>query len=318
MSSQPLLSLAVPVYNGSKFLPGCLDSLEAGVKALPEADRSALELVLCDNHSTDDSLEQLRARHFGCATQIIQPPAHFENRTLNWDHALRATHGEWMLMLHADDLLAPGGFNEMFQAIRRKAAARAALIGGQHRVFTATTPPGRPLPRWPLPSLVSGEKLRAKILPHLCVFPPFLIMRRSVYDTVGGLDPQYQLVQDWDLWYRMLAHGGNLYHPGIFCHWLSHPYSESMGNLFSREMMLFVSRLSDTPTDALKFQLAKIRTHNATIRLSELVAETDAEPKVASLEPITPESAAEVLRSFNRQVGIDLQLLRLTGLPGAL
>lgn len=318
MSNQPLLSLAVPVYNGSKYLPGCLDSLEAGVNALPESDRKLLELVLCDNHSTDDSLEQLKARNFGCATQIIQPPAHFENRTLNWDHALRASKGEWMVMLHADDLLAPNGFTEMFKAIRRKAASKAALVGGQHRVFTATTEPGGAVPRWPMPSLVSGEALRKKILPSLCVFPPFLIMRRSVYEKVGGLDPQYQLVQDWDLWYRMLEHGGNLYHPGVFCHWLSHPYSESMGQLFSREMMLFVSRLSDTPTDALKFQLAKIRTHNATISLAGLVAETDAEPKVASLEPITQENAVTLVQGFNRQVGRDLNLLRLAGLTGAL
>ncbi|MGC4042764.1 MAG: glycosyltransferase [Armatimonas sp.] len=318
MSNQPLLSLAVPVYNGSKFLPGCLDSLEAGVKALSEADRAQLELVLCDNHSTDDSLEQLKARNFGCATQVIQPPAHFENRTINWDYALRATKGEWMLMLHADDLLAPDGFTEMFKAIRRKAASKAALVGGQHRVFTDTTPVGSPVPRWPLPSLVSGEALRKKVLPSMCVFPPFLIMRRSVYEKVGGLDPQYQLVQDWDLWYRMLEHGGNLYHPGVFCHWRSHPYSESMGNLFSREKMLFVSRLSDKPTEALKFQLAKVRACDANANLTGLVAETDAEPKVASLEPLTWENAVALTHTFHRQVGIDLNLLRLAGLTGAL
>lgn len=52
---QPFISVIVPVYNGSKFLPTCLDGLFS-------SDYSKFEVIVVDDGSTDDSAEISRKK----------------------------------------------------------------------------------------------------------------------------------------------------------------------------------------------------------------------------------------------------------------
>ena len=313
----PLLSLSVPVYNGAKYLPDCLDSLRAALLALPDADRGRVEIVLCDNHSTDGSRALLDAHGLPGECRVVEPPAHFENRTKNWDYGLRAGRGEWIVMLHADDRMAPDGFGAMLRAIGQSATARASLIGGRHRIYVDGGEPGPLLPKWPLPALVAGGPMRQKILPLLCVFLPFMIMRRAVYEEIGGLDERYELVQDWDLWNRILARGDYYYHPEAFCHWLSHPYNERLTYLFARDHLTFVARLEAAgegrPGLSGAFQLAKVRTWLPDADPASLIAGTPEEAIIRALPPVSAAEAPGVLKTMGRRVGLELQALRLAG-----
>jgi glycosyltransferase involved in cell wall biosynthesis len=55
MKSQPLISVIIPVYNGEKFLPGCLD-------AVASSSYKKYELIVVDDCSTDDSARISRER----------------------------------------------------------------------------------------------------------------------------------------------------------------------------------------------------------------------------------------------------------------
>jgi glycosyltransferase involved in cell wall biosynthesis len=55
MSSQPFISVIIPVYNGEKFLPGCLDGLAS-------SSYKKYELIVVDDCSTDDSTRICRER----------------------------------------------------------------------------------------------------------------------------------------------------------------------------------------------------------------------------------------------------------------
>src|ERR1700694_1754540 len=55
---RPSVSLVVLNWNGREFLDTCLDSLER-----LDYPNERLELVLCDNGSTDGSVEYVRMRH---------------------------------------------------------------------------------------------------------------------------------------------------------------------------------------------------------------------------------------------------------------
>lgn len=50
MNSQPYISVIIPVYNGEKFLPGCLDALKS-------TSYKQYELIVVDDCSTDRSVE---------------------------------------------------------------------------------------------------------------------------------------------------------------------------------------------------------------------------------------------------------------------
>ncbi|MDI6796443.1 MAG: glycosyltransferase, partial [Desulfatibacillaceae bacterium] len=70
-SRQPLVSVVTVNHNGRAFLCDCIDSLYA-----QQYPKNCLEIVVADNASTDDSIEQLKARHPG-VTVILRQENHY-------------------------------------------------------------------------------------------------------------------------------------------------------------------------------------------------------------------------------------------------
>ena len=52
----PLLSVVIPNWNGLRFLPTCLD-------ALARQTHDAVEVIIVDNASSDDSCEIIRSQY---------------------------------------------------------------------------------------------------------------------------------------------------------------------------------------------------------------------------------------------------------------
>lgn len=238
-SDSPLLSITLPVYNGEKYLPTSLGSVTEAVGALPEARRVEVEVILCDDYSTDRTPGLARQYAPACAYRIIQPPEFFENRTRNWHHALSASRAPWMMMLHADDLLFPDGLPALLDACRRHLdRTRVVLIAGRHRAFTDEREPGRLQPTWRIPAQIPGRTLRRLVLASHCSLVPFTVMRRSTYEEIGGLNDRYQLLQDWDLWIRMLGQGDLAYFPAEFGRWRTHGFSDKYAIQMAGEMLV--------------------------------------------------------------------------------
>ena len=64
MSVRPLLSIVVPVFNGGKLINACLNSIRIATDRLSEDDRARLEIIVCDNHSTDSTLATAKLASF--------------------------------------------------------------------------------------------------------------------------------------------------------------------------------------------------------------------------------------------------------------
>lgn len=264
----PLLAIALPVYNGAKYLATSLGSVAEAVAELPGPDRDRVEVVLCDNHSTDRTAELAREHAPACAYRVVRPPAFLENRTRNWHFALSATRAPWMMMLHADDRLAPHALPALLRACRRQLdRASVVMISGRHRTFADDRAPGRLRPSWPLPALLRGASLRRRVLAYHCALVPFTVMRRSAYEAAGGLDDRYELVQDWDLWIRLLGGGDLYYYPGEFGWWRTHGFSDAYAAMMARETVALMAEMPRLIPDApeagwawvRRLQLAKAR-----------------------------------------------------------
>lgn len=120
----------------------------------------------------------------------------------NWNACLARARGQWVHILHQDDLLRPGFYDRLRAGIESAPATGAAFcrdvvidpagheIAGQ-RLLRAT--PGA-VDDW-IEHLVVGLHLRASAL----------VVQRRVYEALGGfrLDLHYAL--DWDMWKRIAA-----------------------------------------------------------------------------------------------------------------
>ena len=111
--TRPLLSLAMIVRDESKFLPGCLESVAGAVD----------EIVVVDTGSNDGTAAIASAH--GCRVVNVAWRDDF-SRARN--ESLRWCTGEWVLMLDADERLAPGQADALRSCCRNPVASAYMLL----------------------------------------------------------------------------------------------------------------------------------------------------------------------------------------------
>lgn len=96
----PLVSICIPTYNGAEFLEEALDSIE-------QQSYTNLEVIISDDASTDDTLQQCRtfkARVQFPVTILNHEPSGIAD---NWNHCMRHVSGTYIKFLFQDDVLKP-------------------------------------------------------------------------------------------------------------------------------------------------------------------------------------------------------------------
>ena len=184
------VSVIIPVYNASRYLPDCL----ASVRAQTYCD---FECICVDDGSTDGSAQILDE----CAAQdkrfqVIHKPNGGEGGARN--AGLAAAKGEWITWLDADDLYAPTRLEE---AMRIAALERPDMIrtdrmsGAEPSAEFASIPCGAPYhvvdgvvesQKWGWNTLAPGGMVwlwfvRRELLQGLLFRPELRIMTDAVY-----------------------------------------------------------------------------------------------------------------------------------------
>src|SRR5690242_1647265 len=96
MSSQPLVSVCVPCYNGAHFIGATIESV------LSQTFED-FELIIVDDHSTDETVEIVQA----FTDSRIRFSRNRENLGMgaNWNHVLSLGLGKYVKLLCEDDLI---------------------------------------------------------------------------------------------------------------------------------------------------------------------------------------------------------------------
>jgi glycosyltransferase involved in cell wall biosynthesis len=184
----PSFSVVIAAYQAAA-------TIEEAVRSALEQTLAPLEVIVCDDGSTDDletalapyrdRLVILRTEHRGAASA--------------WNHALRAASGEFVLRFDSDDVLLPGAV----EALGELAAARPDLdlLSTDVRFEVDGKVVGRFYDENPFPV----RNQRAAILKRCFVGWP--AARRTRLLSVGGFDESLVNGSDWDAWIRMILDG---------------------------------------------------------------------------------------------------------------
>lgn len=193
----PVWSVFIPTYRPSPLLRDTILSVEA---ALRQTGAGA-QLEVIDDASPDVDVRTLLGSWGLAHVKVHRRPAN-GGLGVCWNTCIERAHGELIHILHQDDLVKPS-FYARLQATAM-ACPDAGMIfcrtefleDGGVRLDRLEQDRDGLLADW-LPKISAGQRLQC----------PSVVMRRTLYQRIGGFDVDLRYVLDWVMWVRAAAAG---------------------------------------------------------------------------------------------------------------
>lgn len=174
-----LLTIIIPSYNSCKTIAKTLDSVF-------QYSLSNTEVIVMDGKSTDGTGEVLR-KYSDQIDVIVSEKDRGLSDALN--KGLEISHGEWIFVLAADDVL----INNPEKILRRYSDCAADLICGNIIINKGDNH------YW----IDKSEKDLSKLKKHCSIRHPATFFRKSSLVKSGKYDLNYKIAMDYDMFLRM-------------------------------------------------------------------------------------------------------------------
>jgi len=213
VSDVPAVSVVMSTHNDAAYLP-------LAVESIMQQTFQDYEFIIIDDASTDGTPEILQA----FTDPRIRVSTHREvcglTRTLN--EAVAMARGCYIARMDGDDISLPARFER--QVALLDAHPEIGMVGtaymfitGENTVTNAESVYG------------ADADIRAHLLHRNCFGHGTVMMRKTVFDGVGGYDETYRFAQDYDLWLRIAERSALANIPeALYC------WRRTAGNITSR------------------------------------------------------------------------------------
>ena len=188
----PSITVITPTFNSAATLPETLGSVRS------QSYAGALEHIVVDGGSTDDTLAQVRA----AGLRYVSEPDRGLTHALNKGLAM-ARH-EILGSLNSDDTYLPGALTAVGQAFA--ATPGAEWVTGPCVIVDARGRETRTgISRYK--NCLLAHHSHALHLVHNYISAPSTFVRHSALDAVGGYDERFHYSADYDMWLRLGRRG---------------------------------------------------------------------------------------------------------------
>jgi glycosyltransferase involved in cell wall biosynthesis len=122
----------------------------------------------------------------------------------NWNTCIERARGRWIHILHQDDFVLPGFYSRLREGIEQEPGIGVAFC--QHFSVDAASRKRFLLSRvkQQFPGILSDWP--EYVFVGLSFQTPAVVVKRCVYESIGGFDTSFQYALDWDMWKRIAPH----------------------------------------------------------------------------------------------------------------
>ena len=193
---RPLWSVMIPTYNCARFLRDTLASVLS-----QDRGRDLMQIEVVDDCSSRDDpkavvdeLGRGRVTFFRQAENLGVPG--------NLNACLQRAKGKLVHLLHGDDMLRAGFYSRMEQVFELCPQIGAAFC---RHIFVDDL--GHQLSISPSEQAQDGvlDNSLQRLATEQRIMTPSIVVRRRVYEELGGFDRRLSCSEDWEMWVRIAA-----------------------------------------------------------------------------------------------------------------
>jgi glycosyltransferase involved in cell wall biosynthesis len=195
-STQPLVSICIPCYNAGEYIQETL-------KSVFSQTYQNIKVIVCDDRSTDNSVEKIKEFHDPRLKLVINPKN--LGQFANYNNALSHAVGKYVKLLCADDIIAPECIAKQVHAFEMHSDDNVVLVTSNKkniidaqgkRIFSMQCFAGK--------GLFEGKKIIKKA-----------VHRGNIIGEPGATLMQVEALrkipvmfhEDLDLWLKILVYG---------------------------------------------------------------------------------------------------------------
>lgn len=199
--TQPKVSVCIPVFNGQEFI-------EEAINSVLNQNFSDYELLIIDNHSTDNTIKLIK-KYNDSRIKLIENP---ENIGLipNWNKALEFARGKYIKILPADDFIYQNCLLKQSEILDKDINEEISVVCARRNIIDNT---GKVLFNRGFTKkeqIVSGiEAINKNIRSggNIIGEGGAIMFRKSIISKTGVFNSSIFYVLDLDLWFKILLQG---------------------------------------------------------------------------------------------------------------
>ena len=202
MNTQPLVSIVIPVFNGSNYLHESIES------ALAQTYDN-IEIIVVNDGSTDQGETEKIALSYGDKVRYFCKENGGVSTALNY--GISVMNGEWFSWLSHDDLYHPDKIKKQIDFYNEccSGVEKCVLLCGSELIdcdgktvfrFRESKKPQKPKP---------GKEIMLNNLKHNRLGGCTFLVPKYAFDEVGTFSVDNRTMSDFDMWYRLLLNGYN-------------------------------------------------------------------------------------------------------------
>jgi hypothetical protein len=187
-SENPLVSIIIPVFNGSNYLSEAIDSAIA--QTYPN-----IEILVINDGSTDHGKTEKIAKSYGNKIRYFLKKNGGVASALNY--GIKQMKGEWFSWLSHDDMYTPTKITELINYISLHSRAKILYtdyelvnVRGDHLHNISVRP-------------TDNDNMQLRLIDSYPLNGCAMLIRKDCFTKVGKFDEKLHTTQDYDLWFRL-------------------------------------------------------------------------------------------------------------------